>query len=171
MPGTSSWTRRRRTGRTDPRFHGPPPGLTESTASESRACGPRSLSHCVVGENLAHPTRFERVASNFGGSRRFKPSCSGPKQQFEMVACPRNHLKLRCQIAQIGRPNRAAFLRPQVLMVAPSRNQHHFIPLCLSLLARFLSDAQGVVDRSCAIRFTVSCKSDGKQICPMAGSS
>jgi len=39
-----------------------------------------------------------------------------------MVACPRNHLDLRYHIAQISRPNRAAFLRPQVLMVAPSRN-------------------------------------------------
>lgn len=70
-----------------------------------------------------------------------------------------------------GVDRKLAVSRSQVMVVAASRNQHHFIPLCLSLLARFLSDAQGVVDRSCAIRFTVSCKSDGKQICPMAGSS
>lgn len=39
-----------------------------------------------------------------------------------VAASPRNHLKLRYQIAHISRPNRAAFLRSQVLMVAPSRN-------------------------------------------------
>jgi len=40
----------------------------------------------------------------------------------KVEASPRNHLKLRYQIAHISRPSRAAFLRPQVLMVAPSRN-------------------------------------------------
>lgn len=47
---------------------------------------------------------------------------SRSKQQVKMGAGPRNHLKLRYQIAHISRPNRAAFFRPQVLMVAPSRN-------------------------------------------------
>ncbi len=43
--------------------------------------------------------------------------------RVKLIVLPRNHLNLRSLVGQISRPNRAAFLCPQVLIAARSRNQ------------------------------------------------
>ncbi|WP_284273331.1 hypothetical protein [Mesorhizobium huakuii] len=64
--------------------------------------------------------RFERPTPTL--ARTVRPGCCA-KEQVKMVALPSNHFNLRCQIAQISRPTKRSFLRPQVLMVASSRNR------------------------------------------------
>ena len=49
-----------------------------------------------------------------------------PPISVKQVSGPRYHLKLRCQIADIGRPTRTAFVFPQVQMVACPRYRPRF---------------------------------------------
>jgi hypothetical protein len=73
---------------------------------------------------VAHPTGFEPVTSAFG-SKQLK-LCSSSyclPQQFEMAAAILNRQSFQNRMRQARHFHAIASLRPQVMMVACSRNQ------------------------------------------------
>jgi hypothetical protein len=60
--------------------------------------------------------------------------CRRSKQYFEALADTRSHLNLRSQMRQTRRLHAMVSLRPQVMMVAGSRNQ---------IKARYLNEIAG----------------------------